>query len=207
MEVLQHPWLNDPNVLTAGAISLLVIIFLGIWLRIRAKHKYQRQLHKLVKKVAVDFRQNIYLPDGLGESVFIDYLILSHHGIIVLNVQNYPGILFGGDNVDLWTQVDNHKSYKFENPLPYNEICVQSIKQFASNAPVHGQVVFTHAGEFPKGKPDGVSLTNELMAHIDTLENFNVIPDSLKLTWDKLIACGARNSNSVIMDTTAPLKH
>jgi len=205
MDVLQYPWLQDPRYLSAIASGIVALILFFIWLRYRSKHRYERQLRKQVKKLAVDFKRDVYLPDGLGESVFIEYLVLSHYGILVLNVQNYPGILFGGDNVDLWTQVDNHKSYKFDNPLPYNEICITAVKQLAPGCQINGQVVFTHAGEFPKGKPDGVSLTSELSQYVESLEHLNVIPDSLQTAWESicLIANHSGERNSVLTENAS----
>ena len=191
MEVLQHPLLKDPTLwmVVVGIIVLLVVMF--YWLRFLARRKFENQLVQIVKNIAVDYQKDVYLPDGLGESVYIHYMILSHYGITILSVQNYPGILFGGDNIDLWTQINNKKSYKFENPLHYYRICMQSVKQIIPGVEIHGHVVFTHAGEFPKGKPEGVCLSFELLKEIESLPRMDVIPESVQQAWDKLKAASS----------------
>jgi len=186
MEFLHHPILDDPKILMIAGGSFLLLIAVVFWVRFLVKRKFENQLQQVVKNIAVEYKRNIYIPDGLDGTAFIHYMILSHYGIIVLNVQNYPGILFGGENTDLWTQISHRKSYKFKNPLHYSSICVQSVKQIVPNAPVFGQVIFTHAGEFPKGKPEGVCLTFELLKFIESKTRMDVISDSLWKDWEKL---------------------
>ena len=194
MDFLQHPFFSDPKVLIAAASVVLIVFVTVFWIKSVAKRKFEHQLQQIVKNIGVDYKQSIYLPDGVGGSVFIDYIILSHYGIIVLNMQNYPGALFGGENIDLWTQIHQRKSFKFDNPLHYHRICLQSVKEVIPDATLISQVVFTNAGEFPKGKPEGVCLVLDLLKYIEAKPRMDVIPDSLKADWQKLKAA---NSNSV----------
>ena len=191
MEFFQSPFLTDPKFLVAAASIILLIFVVVFWLRAVAKNKFEAQLQQVVKSISVEYKQNIYLPDGVGGLVFIDYMILSHYGIIILIKQNYPGVLFGGENIDSWTQIYKRKSYKFENPLHYLRVCIQSVKEVVPDVTLISQIVFTQAGEFPKGKPEGVCLTLDLLKHIESQPRMDVIPGSLKADWEKLKAANS----------------
>jgi len=186
MQFLEHPFLQDPMNIAWAVAALFAVYVMVFWIKKVIKRKFENQLLQVVKNISVEYKADVYIPDGLGESVCVPFLMLTHYGIIVLNVQNYPGILFGGEKTDLWTQVFKGKSFKFENPLIYNRNCIQSVNQIISDSPVFGQVVFTQAGEFPKGKPEGVCLTFELLKYIEAHPRIDDLSHSLTKDWKKL---------------------
>ena len=64
---------------------------------------------------------------GIDGFFFIDYLILLPRRILALNLQSLEGNVFGGENIELWTQVENNKSAKFKNPLEDVKLFVQQV--------------------------------------------------------------------------------
>ncbi|MDH5377326.1 MAG: NERD domain-containing protein [Gammaproteobacteria bacterium] len=168
----------DLAALIISSILLFALLVLFFVKRVKL-NKDQRQLHKVIKSVSKHYMRDIFIPDGLGGFKHIDYVVLTPAGIAVITAQDFPGILFGGEKVDLWTQVVQSKSYKFNNPLPYNRECVQAVKLVSDLLPVIGRTTFTSAGTFPKGIPETVSLTHTLKEDLLNGEQQSISDDML----------------------------
>lgn len=182
-------------------LVLLVFLFFGfiIWLfaRVLQKNKETNKIRKIVKEMGADFIQDAALPDGLEGFVFIDYMILTPSGILVVDVQNYNGFLFGGEAVDEWTQMIGHQSYKFNNPIPVNQHHVQSVLTHAGDVPVHGRIVFTSLGNFPKGIPVGVSTAGSFKEDVAVNVVGSSIPEIYRQTWNNLLAIVKESNKKV----------
>jgi len=173
-------------------IYFIPVIFLGFclvfWLiaRLLQKNKETNKIKKIIKEFGVKYIQNASLPDGVDGFIFIDFLLLTSKGILVVDVLNLNGFLFGGDAVDEWTQMIGHKSYKFNNPLPINQQHILAVSAQIADVPVYGRVVFTSLGNFPKGIPDGVSPANSFQKDMNISATENAIPESFQKTWNDL---------------------
>jgi len=181
---MQHPewWLA----IGATIIVMLLVLFSKVqrYMRVTAE---DRKIKRIVLKTAVQYMPNIELPDEVEGAVHVDYLMLMPGGIVVVDVLNCRGILFGADKMDTWSQLVGRKSYKFENPLPYNQTRVQSIKLLVDpKVPVEGRVVFSSAGKFPKGVPEGVSMIDTLQDDLAHLAVYGEVPQLIKDAWEKL---------------------
>jgi len=179
------------------AVAALLVIGVGffIWKQM-CKSRHQRHAQKVLESLGVKQLRNLVLPDGVDGLVFIDYLLLSPNGFVVLDLEHIEGHLFGGESVDQWSQVQNNKTYKFSNPLYANQTKCQAlnwnIQQQATAGnnyewEVKGWVAFTHAGNFPKGIPAQVSMIDTLKKNLDEFINSEQpISDELKKTWEAL---------------------
>ena len=165
---------SQPELLLSGLIAcvsslLLIALLVRYWLKTATR----RRIKAAIRSMGGQAVENISLSDGVESAVHIDFCVYSKGYVFVLNIQDYPGILFGGEGIELWTQLFEGKSYKFTNPIYYNQLCSQIVKEMLPGVPVVGQVVFTHHGEFPKGKPEGVSmlvnLANEAFSGLNSL--------------------------------------
>lgn len=180
--------LQDTQLMTqlGGGLVLLLVVF--VLLLRRRKTRELRSLANEVKILAVRYIKDVRLPDAYGGDVHIDYLLHTDRAIYVLTVQNYPGIMFGGEKIDHWTQVYQHKSYKFDNPLPYLQLCTAAVQYLVPGIPVLGRVVFTQAGEFPKGIPTDVVMTDGLLESIRNEEKgmSPIERNGIENAWKKL---------------------
>lgn len=177
-----------------AVLSFFGIIFF-IWKQMN-KGKHQRHAQKIIQSLGVKHLHNLVLPDGIDGLVFIDYLLLSPSGFIVLDVDHIEGHLFGGETVDQWSQVINNKTYKFNNPLYANQrkcqAVIWNIEQQAGidNKPdcqIHGWVTFTNAGNFPKGIPEQVCMIDELKQSLNDLTRADQpINETLNTAWEAL---------------------
>jgi len=177
-----------------AALGLLGVIFF-IWTQVK-KGRHQRHSQKVIESLGLKYLHNLVFPDGLDGLVFIDYLLLSPSGFIVLDIEHIEGHLFGGETVDQWSQVVNNKTYKFDNPLYANQRKRQAIswnieqQTDIDNKPdwqVHGWVGFTHAGNFPKGIPNQVSMIDDLKNNLgDLISTEQPVSEALNKAWDAL---------------------
>ncbi len=171
-----------------AASALIIILPVILIIRYLRKTAAKRSIAKTIDSISRFSIHQVAIPDGIDNYLTIDYCFLTSKGIGVLTIQNYPGLLFGGDTIDHWTQVYQHKSYKFENPLRFNDACVSAIKQILPGIEVAGRVVFSNAGEFAKGQPNGVSMLNQLKNDLDDFIDSNEPSDRLKEQWRHLEA-------------------
>ena len=163
----------------------------------------------MVESLGVKYLHDVVLPDGVDGLIFIDYLLLVPTGFVVLKTEYSEGILFGGETVDQWSQVINNKTYKFNNPLYDNQTACQAVlwnlqhnigEASASDNPswqVDGWVVFSNAGNFPKGIPAKVSMIDDLKTNLAALTENNDIDETLLKAWDALhnLSISTRASN------------
>ena len=172
------------------AIGVFVVLCGLLWIIIKFVNKdsENKKIKKIIKSIGADFVQNVAIPDGLEGFIFFDYMVLTPTGILVVDVQNYNGYIFGGETINEWTQMIGRKSYKFRNPLPGNQNHVLSVKEHAGDVPVQGRIVFTSMGEFPKGIPKGVSTTGSLKEDVSFSVVGNAVPEIYQKTWNELLA-------------------
>jgi hypothetical protein len=107
-------------------------------------------------------------------------------GLVVLDVLHQEGLLFGGASVDQWTQVIRGKTYKFNNPLYLHQNHRQAVQWNSNDVAVFGRVVFSNAGRFPKGIPEGVSMIDALGSDLAALLGNGPIPDGHRAVWQQL---------------------
>ena len=159
--------LHRPGTLmwAAALSSLLATALLGLyaWRRYVKRHP----VAGLLQGLGALYVRNLIVPDGVGGTIQTDFLVLLRGGVLVLDVKNYRGVLFGSENAPLWSQMIKSRSYKFANPLPENIFRVQSVQQLLPGVPVSGRVVFTREAQFPRDMPAGVSMLDTLVEDLD----------------------------------------
>lgn len=71
---------------------------------------------------------NLYVNMANGNFSQIDLVLLSTVGIIVFEVKNYNGWIFGNGKQDEWTKVLGKYRYKFYNPIKQNANHINILK-------------------------------------------------------------------------------
>jgi hypothetical protein len=169
-----------PGLLSLAIIpSIIVSVFGWYYWRHLDKSWNQRQISQVLQSIGVKFLQDIMLPDGIEGYTYIDYLLLTPKGMVVLDINLSEGHLFGGESVDEWTQVVNKKTYKFNNPLYDNQTKCQAVRWNIKNntdtnddLETHGWIAFSSAGNFPKGIPESISMIKDLDGDLE--KKFNL---------------------------------
>jgi len=136
---------------------LAVLLVLLAYLRKPLHHwRQERQIARAIRRLGARTMKNIHLPDGMGTEVVIDYLLLTRDAILVVDVNRFNGLIFGGKHTDEWTQVINKCSYRFPNPDHYLQQQTGAVRILVPKTRVEGIHLFTHDAEFPRDKPPSV---------------------------------------------------
>ena len=165
-----------------GCVAAVLLV--GV--RYRRKTLWKRRIAKALKSISRECLRDLVVPDGVGGYIHVDYVLLTPHALLVIDVRNYQGALFGAPRLKQWTQVANGGSHKFDNPLDQNALRVQSIKVLVPDVPVTGRVVFTEAGYFPKDMPQGVSMLGALKDDLAAVTGPGEVPEKLLGAWGAL---------------------
>ena len=93
------------------------------------------------------------VPDGMGGGFHVDFLLLTMRGVVVIDLRDVQGNIFGGDQMAEWTVMDGAQRFTFTNPQSALYDRIAAVKAVAGDVPVEGRIVFTRRGKFPKGLP------------------------------------------------------
>jgi hypothetical protein len=89
---------------------------------------------------------DIYLNNENGKYSQIDLVVATKVGIIVFEVKEYRGWIFGSENQINWTQILAYgkQKYKFYNPILQNKKHVEDLKKFYhfDDIPFFSMIVF-----------------------------------------------------------------
>lgn len=155
-----------------------------IWKTFRAAESH-RYFPRIIRKISKHYMKNVVIPDAVEGSTFIDWLVLTPRGILIISQKPYKGMIFGAENISHWTQIVDRRSYNFDNPMRQLEIDIVTIKTLIPGIPVKGYVVFDKDSFFPKGKPKTVLTLNEIKQNISIFRE-GTISDELMDAWEKL---------------------
>lgn len=141
-----------------GVLKISIYLFLKIrnWKLIqsvtsnRRGTKSERALILKLLKLGIpaqDIFHDLYLRKVDGKFSQIDVVAITTVGIIVFEVKDYSGWIFGSGGNNQWTQVLAYgkQKYRFYNPIKQNSKHIQALKQqlkYHPEVPYHSVVVF-----------------------------------------------------------------
>jgi hypothetical protein len=134
------------------------------------KRRALQLMENTIDSIAYDVLRNVLIPNGMDGQMTLQYLLLTERGLIVLDLLERPGAIFGGDQMVDWTSIGKKRRYTFRNPqhLLYDRLA--AVKLLAGNTPVDGRVVFTARSTFPKGKSTYVLGFDELTSEFAVVD-------------------------------------
>jgi len=148
--------------LIIGAAVLGFLLFWAwSWYR---NYRARKALHGAVAGGAADHLVDSLVPDGMGGSYHVDFLLLTLRGVVVIDLRDIKGNIFGGDQMQEWTVIDGARRFTFTNPQSALYDRIAAVKAVAGDMPVEGRIVFTRRGRFPKGLPKWTLMIDALRA-------------------------------------------
>ena len=134
-----------------GAVVVALIAFFGG----RAYVSRRRDARRVARVTAgaADYLRNVLVPDGNGGVFHLDFVLLTSRGIVVIDMRDILGIVFGGDQMTDWTLMTGARRTTFANPQSGLYDRIASVKALAPDTPIEGRIVFTKRAKFPKGLP------------------------------------------------------
>lgn len=168
----------------AGIVAIIVLISFWIVYRRRAG----RSIDSRLRRVSYDLLQQFIIPDGDDGEIHVEYALLTGRGVIVLDIEEVEGIVFGSDAMEDWTVISDRRRFTFSNPQHALFDRMAAIKRLLPDTPVTGFVAFTSKAKFSKGQPRNVIdinvLMDELLAEIG--DHHAEQMEIYQLQWDRL---------------------
>lgn len=155
LQTSDNPWL-----LPLAAIALLLLA----WLVYRIVRGRRGGLEGALEDISFDRIEGLIIPSADEGEILIDYLLLTAKGLLILEVKDNQGIVFGGDKLQDWTVINDERRYTFSNPQPALYDRIAAVRQIVREVPVAGRILFLDGADFTKGVPDLVTDLAELIS-------------------------------------------
>ncbi|GFE83528.1 hypothetical protein GCM10011487_55280 [Steroidobacter agaridevorans] len=153
----QIPFWAIPAAIVAAVVALIV----WIYLLVRA-YRYRKEIDAAIANVAYEMLKNVLIPNGNGGQIHVHYLLLTQRGLLVADLLERPGAIFGGDQMLEWTAIGKKQRYTFANPQHALYDRMAAVRLLTGEVPVEGRLLFTLKSDFPKGKPRNVLRIDDL---------------------------------------------
>jgi hypothetical protein len=178
IEFIEH---IDPLVAITGLGVAAVVIGAILLLRWHRRRRARATLAAAISRCGFECMEEVLIPDGQGGSVHIDFLLLTPRGIIVIDLRDVAGNIFGGDQMSEWTVMQRSQRYTFINPQTGLYDRVAAVRALAGEVPVEGRIVFTVRGRFPKGLPRHTLMLESLQTEFPSSDRYAMA--SLLARW------------------------
>jgi hypothetical protein len=153
-------WLSAPWSLPLLAVAVLLIAWL-VWKRFFARGT---PLEEALAEIAFERIEHLVVPSADEGEIQIDQLLLTSQGLLILEIKDVRGTVFGSDKMSDWTVIANDRRFTFPNPQPALYDRVAAVRQIVRQVPVEGRVLFLDGAEFTKGVPSLACSLEQLVA-------------------------------------------
>lgn len=186
MNELFTPDSAGPYLLPLILVALL-LLFLLVY---RRRRHGNRTVDQVVKRIAFEYLSNLVIPNADDGEIQIDHLILTAEGLLVIDVKEVRGKIFGSDKMQDWTVITSERRFTFANPQPALFDRIAAVKQIVRQVPVTGRILFLNDAEFTKGTPGLVCKLDDLMAEFGEPDKLAAKAkiEAFKPHWDQIMA-------------------
>jgi len=125
-------------------------------------YRARKAIDAAISSVAYEMLKDVLVPNGMDGQIHVEYLLLTQRGLLVVDLLDLPGAIFGGDQMIAWTVIGKKQRFTFPNPQHALYDRMAAVKLLTGDVPVEGRVIFTLRSEFPKGKPRNVLRIDDL---------------------------------------------
>lgn len=145
----------------------------------------------LAKRLLLD--KNVYItlndvtiPTSNGTTQ-IDHIVVSRHGIFVIEAKNMKGWIFGDEKSPQWTQSVFGRKFRFQNPLHQNYRHIRALAEFLQlpEDRFHSVVMFWGDAELKTPLPENV-LTRNYIGYIKSKQDALFSDDEVRAIVEAL---------------------
>jgi Nuclease-related domain len=174
-------------VLVAGAVAFgFGLSLLWRWYR---RYRARKALRNAVTAGATDHLIDALVPDGMGGGFHVDYVLLTQRGIVVIDLRDVRGNIFGADQMAEWTVMDGPHRFTFTNPQGALYDRIAAVKAVTGDVVVEGRIVFTRRARFPKGLPKWTLMLDGLRAEFPITDFVSSASEArFREAWQRLKA-------------------
>jgi hypothetical protein len=157
------PPVNVNLVATAAAAAALLAGLFLLW-RWDRRRRIRAARALAVTSCGFEYLRDVLVPDGQNSTLHVDFLLLTARGLVVIDMRDVEGNIFGGDQMTEWTVMHRALRYTFPNPQTGLYDRIAAVRALAPELPIEGRAVFTSSGVFPKGLPRHTLMLDSLPA-------------------------------------------
>lgn len=121
-------------------------------------------LQKAISEISFDQLDDLVIPSADEGEIHIDELLLTSQGLLILEVKDVMGKVFGSDKMSDWTVMADGRRFTFSNPQPALYDRIAAVRQIVRQVPVEGRVLFLEGAEFTKGVPSLACTLEQLVS-------------------------------------------
>ncbi|MBT8088164.1 MAG: NERD domain-containing protein, partial [Gammaproteobacteria bacterium] len=144
LAVDSNPWIIP----LASLLALLVA-----WLVYRYVRRSRNTLKRVLEEISVERYRGLIIPGAHEGEIQIDELMLTANGLLILEIKNVQGVVFGSDKMQDWTVMSDSRRYTIPNPQPPMFDRIAAVRDIVRQVPVTGRILFLDGAEFTKGVP------------------------------------------------------
>jgi hypothetical protein len=165
--------------------TVALVALLLAWLIYRRRTGGNR-LQRVLDEISYDRVDGVLIPNGDEGEIQIDHLLLTARGLLIIDIKDVSGTVFGSDKMENWTVISNKHRFTFSNPQPALYDRIAAVRHIVRQVPVEGRLVFLDGAEFTKGIPDLVAGIDDLHTEFNETDKaagkFKV--EAFKPHWD-----------------------
>lgn len=151
------------NFPAAYLLPLLLVVLLLIWLVIRWRKTHTRSLAHALDTIAFERIDDLVIPNADEGEIQIHHLVLTAKGLLIIDVKDVQGAVFGSDKMQEWTVISEDRRFTFSNPQHALYDRIAAVRQIVREVPVAGRILFLDGADFTKGVPSMVTTLDEIM--------------------------------------------
>ena len=173
--------------LVGALLAIAGLVQLWRWYRQR---RARAALIATIAGCGFEHRHNVMVPDGQGGNLHVDFLLLTVRGVVVIDLRDVLGNIFGGDQMTEWTVMHHSRRHTFANPQAGLYDRIAAVRALSEDIPVEGRILFTRRGRFPKGFPKYTLLLESLAAEYPPADRQAMSPllDRWLPAWQRICA-------------------
>ena len=174
---------------TTHVLAGTLLLLLGLWLFYRSRRRRSRNLQDVIRAIGFDYLSNLVIPNADEGEIQIDHLILTSEGLLVVDVKDVTGIVFGSDKMQDWTVISRNRRFTFGNPQPALYDRIAAVRQIVRQVPVTGRILFLDGAQFTKGVPSLVCSLDQLVAEFGERDKAAAAKkiEAFKPHWEQLL--------------------
>lgn len=169
------------------AVLVVLLLLLLVYRRRRVR---ARSFEGVLEAIAFERISDLIIPNADEGEIQIDHLVLTSEGLLIIDVKDVSGTVFGSDKMQDWTVISQDGRFTFSNPQPALYDRIAAVRQIVREVPVAGRILFLDGAEFTKGKPGLVCGLDQLLAEFGEADHVaaNVKIDAFRPHWELIVA-------------------
>ena len=169
-------------------LPLLLVILLLLWLAYRHRRRHDRTVDEVIKSISFEYLSNLVIPKADDGEIHLDHLLLTAEGLLIVEVKDAQGIVFGSDKMQDWTVIAKERRYTFSNPQPGMFDRIAAVRQIVRQVPVTGRLLFLDGAEFTKGVPGLVTTLDDLLTEFGEVDKLSATAkiEAFKPHWEAI---------------------